>query len=213
MNKQELEKQVIAKMQEQIEAQRAQMQENFAKMHEQITKLKNERESPQPPPQDNHPAQDEFFKATDRMSDIFKEAVENHLYKPILASTVIGFCPDENGRLVGGQSTLTSTSIQNFHEEGLATAMDVFSNPRRINIIKNLMAGPLTASEITHKTGLVGGQLYHHLGILENARLIEKSAEKYSAPKSTQLMLGGLFALAGGMQFVKTEEANNGLST
>ena len=60
--------------------------------------------------------------------------------------------------------------------------------------------------------GFVGGQLYHHLGILENATLITKSAEKYSAPKSTQLMLGGLFAIAGGMKFARTEEVNNGLS-
>jgi len=187
------------------------LEKQLAQMQEQVAKLKEEQEAPEP--QCYHQADEEFSKAQDQIRELFKEAVQKHYANAILASTVIGFCPDENGRLVGGQATLTSTSIDNFHEENLATAMDVFSNPRRINIIKNLMAGPLTASEITHKTGLVGGQLYHHLGILENARLIEKSAEKYSAPKSTQLMLGGLFALAGGMQFVKTEEANNGLST
>jgi len=189
------------------------LERQLNQMQEQVAKLKKEQEAPQP--QFNHQAEEDFSNALNEMSNIFSKAVkdlkQDQNQDIILASTVVGVCPGKDGKFAGGQATVTCYSIEDFREENLATAMDVFSNPRRINIIKNLITAPLTASEITQKTGLVGGQLYHHLGILENANLIEKSAEKYSAPETTQLMLGGLMALTGGMRFVQTEEANNGL--
>lgn len=182
------------------------LEKQLATMQEEIARLKKEEAKPKLPAIE----EDAFQKVLDEMRSIFIEAVTGK--DLILASTVIGMCSDENGKINCGQATLTSTQIQDFHEETLATAMDVFSNPRRITIIKHLISGSLSASEISQRTGLIGGQLYHHLSILENAKLIHKSAEKYSAPPSTQTMLSGLFALAGGMEFAREGGASDGLS-
>jgi predicted transcriptional regulator len=46
--------------------------------------------------------------------------------------------------------------------------------------LKALFNKALTGSELNQQTGLVGGQLYHHLGILEEAKLIAKEREIYT---------------------------------
>ncbi|MBE3577776.1 MAG: winged helix-turn-helix transcriptional regulator [Limnochordales bacterium] len=62
-------------------------------------------------------------------------------------------------------------------EEQVATTLEPFVSPKRIKILKELFKAPLSSSELTLRTGLVGGQLYHHLTVLEEARMIAKDRE------------------------------------
>ena len=106
-----------------------------------------------------------------------------------------------------GSGTGTFSSFDEFPEESIAAALDVFTNPRRITILKVLISGiqnaEMTATEISQRTGLQSGQLYHHLSILESAKLIIKTAEKYKADNRTQGLLCGLFAVIGGMDIAR----------
>ena len=108
----------------------------------------------------------------------------------------------------GSGATVSAACVDSFNEsseEGISAAVEVFANPRRIAILKVLIEenGSLTATEITQKTGLVGGQLYHHLNNLENAGLIIKENEKYKADGSTHGLLIRLYAVLGGMKLAR----------
>jgi len=154
-----------------------------------------------------------------------KEPEENNKHIEILDN--IGKYADkemdkffENSNIIATSMCITKTKIINFtsgtsmssscidsfdsiNEEGLSAALEVFTNPRRINILKVLMSQPLTATEITQKTGLVGGQLYHHLSNLENAGLIIKENEKYKNHPDAPKMLICLYAALGGMKIAR----------
>ncbi|HHV55380.1 MAG TPA: ArsR family transcriptional regulator [Firmicutes bacterium] len=69
--------------------------------------------------------------------------------------------------------------VEAISEEQVASTLEPFVNPRRIKILKELFKGPLSSSELTLHTGLVGGQLYHHLTVLEEARMIARDRERY----------------------------------
>ena len=173
-----------------LETQLLQMQAAIDKL-----KQENERASAKPDPFAVYEPQLE--KAQTEIQEIFQDMSQN--YDTILVSTVIGIGRARGG-LVSGCGTYVCTSIDEISEEGLATALDVFSNPRRITVLKALICTSLTGSEISQKTGLVGGQLYHHLSILENAKLIRKNSDKYEILDNAQLLLGGLYAAVGGME-------------
>ncbi|MCL1792793.1 MAG: ArsR family transcriptional regulator [Oscillospiraceae bacterium] len=75
----------------------------------------------------------------------------------------------------------SADKIGSIDENGLASAVEAFSNPKRINILKLLISKKnLSSSELTMKTGCIGGQLYHHLSILENTRIICKNGGMYT---------------------------------
>ena len=137
-----------------------------------------------------------------------------------LASDEMDKIFEENSEIIATSMCITKTKIPNFtsgttmssscidsfdeiSEEGLSAALEVFTNPRRINILKVLMSQPLTATEITQKTGLVGGQLYHHLSNLENAGLIIKENEKYRNHPDAPKFLICLYAALGGMKIAR----------
>ena len=54
----------------------------------------------------------------------------------------------------------------------VAAFAEVLANEARFLILKTLYSGPKTAKELSQITGLEGGQLYHHLRILLQHRLI-----------------------------------------
>jgi len=91
------------------------------------------------------------------------------------------------------------SSLDDLNEEGIAAALDVYTNPRRIAILKALVKSEMTPSEISQQTRLQGGQLYHHLSILESAKLITKATDKYKADDKVPGLLCGLYAVIGGM--------------
>lgn len=47
-----------------------------------------------------------------------------------------------------------------------------FSSPQRVAILHVLADGNLTSSQLEERSGLTGGQLYHHLKELKNANLV-----------------------------------------
>jgi DNA-binding transcriptional ArsR family regulator len=99
--------------------------------------------------------------------------------------------------------TGTFSSFDDLNEEGLSAALDAYTNPRRIAILKVLVKGEMTATEISQRTGLQSGQLYHHLSILESAKLINKTADRYKADTRVQGLLCGLYAVIGGMDIAR----------
>jgi len=105
------------------------------------------------------------------------------------------------GMLCSGTGMLSS--FDELNEEGLAAALDVYTNPRRIAILKALVKSEMTPSEISQRTRLQGGQLYHHLSILESAGLIVKTADKYKADAKVPGLLCGLYAVIGGMEIAR----------
>lgn len=90
-----------------------------------------------------------------------------------------------------------------FNEESFAAACEVFTNPRRLTILKLLIKENLTASGIGQKTGLVGGQLYHHLTNLENAGLIKKDGDIYMIMPQVCEMLIEMYTVCGMMKIAK----------
>ena len=135
--------------------------------------------------------------AVEEIKKIFEET-------PIKAAAI---CIDKSITIHSHGTNISSACMESFDgisEEGFSAALEVFTNPRRIAILKVLIDHPsLTATEITQKTGLVGGQLYHHLTNLENAGLIIKESEKYKVHVHTQGLLISLFAVIGRMNIAK----------
>jgi DNA-binding transcriptional ArsR family regulator len=118
----------------------------------------------------------------------------------------MAICISKSIMFAGSGTAVSSSCIESFDdisEEGIAAAAEVFTNPRRIAILKVLIAETLTATEITLRTGLVGGQLYHHLANLENAGLVIKENEKYKADGSAHGLLIRLHAVLGGMKLAR----------
>lgn len=56
---------------------------------------------------------------------------------------------------------------------GFATA---FANPARLRIMRALAGTTCTSAELTERTGLVGGQLYHHLKELVHGGFVRQEA-------------------------------------
>jgi DNA-binding transcriptional ArsR family regulator len=82
-------------------------------------------------------------------------------------------------RLCGRETGNPGAGVEAISEEQVATTLEPFVNPRRIKILKELLKEPLSSSELILRTGLVGGQLYHHLTVLEEAKMIAKDRERY----------------------------------
>lgn len=95
------------------------------------------------------------------------------------------------------------TSMNQLDEDGLAAALEPFTNPRRIKLLKVLMEKILPANEISQATGLVGGQLYHHLQNLESAGLIVKMQDKYMATPDAKSTLCMLYSAIGGTKIAR----------
>jgi len=176
------------------------MERQLATMQEQINALKQQPQTPQPSTQPDPYTdyQDQIENAQAELRVIFESMCKSH--KVALVSTTISIANAQIGGFANGTSTCVVHTPDDINEDAMATALDVFSNPRRIKVLKVLIGNPLTGSEITQQTGLVGGQLYHHLSILENAQLIRKDGDKYAIEDIAQLMLVSLKTAVGGME-------------
>jgi len=176
----------------------------LAAMQEEIDRLKQTGGEVKEKDPDPYLIYEERIKAAQKeLHDIFLEM--NEKYGVLYASTAVGMA-QVRGKAVTGSGSTVSNDFAAFPEEGLAVALDVFTHPGRINILKFLMSEDATASKISQRTGLVGGQLYHHLSILENAKFIHKhdnAHEGYYIDSNAQLLLGGIYATIGGMEIVR----------
>ena len=186
----------------------------IAKLQEEVAKLKAENQTLK----DNQV--EEESKDNDVMKDYWGELDE--AIKPVAAlfEKIFAEKKDEivgistcisRAHLLGMSGTRASTScihnIDSVNEEGIAAACEVFTNPRRIAVLKALFKESLlTASEIGQRTGLVGGQLYHHLSALEAAELIQKVDDKYETDSAVLGLLCAIEATVAGMKIAKPED-------
>ena len=175
------------------------IKETMQKLQEKIEKLEKENqelkgESKEPEENNKHIEILENIKKYAHQ-EIEKIFIENNNI------TAVSICISETITPNGHDKNTTTTCIKSFdeiNEEALSNAVEVFTNPRRIAILKNLIEhGSLTATELNRKTGLVGGQLYHHLSNLESEQLITKENEKYKVNKGVQGMLLDLYNAFG----------------
>lgn len=58
----------------------------------------------------------------------------------------------------------------------IAEVASSFVNPARVRLIKSLLAGDKTSSELSQDTGIEGGQLYHHFRELARAKFISRDS-------------------------------------
>lgn len=61
--------------------------------------------------------------------------------------------------------------------EEAALLFRTLSEPARLQIVKALMAGPLTVGKLVDATGLKQGNVSKHLGVLHGARLLTRKRE------------------------------------
>ena len=123
--------------------------------------------------------------------------MENTILKQIqqnldaLQKQIDSMQPDENA--------VNKNKIEDIDETKVAAAVEAFSSPKRINIIKALLAKEfLSSNELTMKTGCIGGQLYHHLSILEAAKIICKSNELYTLTPSGRIKIDQILTMVFG---------------
>ena len=84
-------------------------------------------------------------------------------------------------------------------ENKISSAFEPFASPKRINILKSLMIKKsLSSNELTMKTGCIGGQLYHHLSILETANIVCKTNELYTLTDYGRNMTNIIFCIIFG---------------
>ena len=186
---------------QEIKSEIQKLQEEIEKLKSENKKLKEEKEIEKTPG-----FMQEYFDKLDETIQPVKDLLDKIFEENKSGVAAISTCitkariPNSSGFNIG---TSCIYSIDDLQEEGLAAACEVFTNPRRIAILKALFKEHLTASEIGQKTGLVGGQLYHHLSSLENAALIQKDDDKYKSDNLTLAMLSALHATIGGMKIAK----------
>lgn len=66
-------------------------------------------------------------------------------------------------------------------DEDLILFATAFTNVARLKILRTLSHGDRTWADLSHETGLVGGQLYHHLKeLMRSGFVIQKSRNIYA---------------------------------
>jgi len=88
-------------------------------------------------------------------------------------------------------------SIMRCSPKRVAKLLSPFSSEQRILILKTLIKGDRSSSELSRETGLEGGQLYHHLKELALAEYIElKERGIYSLTEKGRMVLLTVLAMA-----------------
>lgn len=180
------------------------LEDQLAIMQKEIERLKQEDGKPTVSCQsvwDNH--KDKLESAKMALFNEYGKILHEENIHSITTYISVGKVPETGKIQMLCSGTGMFTSFDELNEEGVASALDVFTNPRRIAILKVLVKKDMTASEISQHTNLQSGQLYHHLSILESAKLITKTADKYQADKKVQGLLCGLYAVIGGMAITR----------
>ena len=177
------------------------LEARLAEMQRELEKLKNPVAEEKKKANPFEKYKDELAIAQKSVINIFKQMLEDGEQAVSTVLSATAFKGSSNSG--NSSSTINIKIVDDINEDGMAAALDIFTNPRRIAVLKLLISKELTPSEISQQTGLVGGQLYHHLSILENAGLIEKSSDKYRTKGEAQTLLCGLYAIVGGMDIAK----------
>ena len=177
------------------------LQEEIAKLKQENKKLKEEKAAAAPD------IFEKYRTELDASVNAIKELMDKIFAENKGTVDALAVCISKTSDAFGNGNTSVSSAcwkaIEELNEEGFAAACEVFTNPRRIAVLKILAKESLTASEIGQKTGLVGGQLYHHLASLESSGFIKKSDDKYKTTADIQSLLIALYACLGGMKIAR----------
>ena len=121
---------------------------------------------------------DKLKEKSAELAQIMKEIINAETGVCISASFSVNNAEHDNLSESVFYSIDNNSQIESIDETKVAAAVEAFSSPKRINILKALMLKKfLSSNELTMKTGCIGGQLYHHLSILEAAKIICKNKE------------------------------------
>jgi len=105
----------------------------------------------------------------------------------------------DNMNTAENANAVDKNKIADIDENKVAAAVEAFSSPKRINILKAMMAKEfLSSNELTMKTGCIGGQLYHHLSILEAAKIICKQNELYTITEAGRTKINQILTMVYG---------------
>ena len=140
---------------------------------------------------------DKLKEKSGELTQIMKEMVGTET--GIFMSAVFSVNGEENLDESVFYSVDNTEKIESIDENKVAAAVEAFSSPKRINILKALMLKKfLSSNELTMKTGCIGGQLYHHLSILEASQIICKSNEMYTLTDNGRNMTNAILGLVFG---------------
>jgi len=118
--------------------------------------------------------------------------------KPDAGMAFFGGIQKKNGKIRSSYfSGHDVESILRCSPKRVAKLLSPFSSEQRILILKTLIKGDRSSSELSQETGLEGGQLYHHLKELALAEYIEpKERGIYSLTEKGQMALLTVLAMA-----------------
>jgi len=170
-----------------------QIQQNLDALQKQLDTMKSEPILELPNLQGNLRVQ--FKEKSDELLQIMKEMIKEG---GICMSAIFTVGGEEYGGL--SESVLCSVeNVEKIDESKISAAVEAFSSPKRIAIIKALIAKKyLSSNELTMKTGCIGGQLYHHLSNLEAAQIVCKSNELYTLTDSGRNIINGILGIVFG---------------
>lgn len=118
-----------------------------------------------------------------------------------IASSIVGIdTMYSKGVSVG---VYTTNQPFDFDSDKFISALEPFTNAKRLELIKVLANESLTSGEISKRTGLLGGQLYHHLSSLETAGFLDKNEEKYQMKGEAITAFMALISAVSGTELSK----------
>ena len=178
-----------------------QIQQNLDALQKQIDNMKSapEPEIEIPKPQSDG-LRDKLKEKSNELMQIMKDII-NTDESGICMSAVFSVSGGEHGNLSEAffYSVDSQDKINAIDEAKLAGAVEAFSSQKRIAILKVLISKKfLSSNELTMKTGCIGGQLYHHLSILENSKIICKSNELYTLTDYGRNTINQIFGIVFG---------------
>ena len=183
-----------------------QIQQNIEALQKQIDSMKHSPDPEIETPQDG--LLDKLKEKSDELTDAMQEMVGTGAKHPEKSGVCISAIFSVSAPDYGGlrESILyfaeSAEKIEKIDENRVSSALEAYSSPKRVNILKLLMSKKaLPSNELTMKTGCIGGQLYHHLSVLENARIICKSGEMYTLTDYGRNMTGQVFGMVFGESF------------
>jgi len=184
-----------------------QIQQNLDALQKQIDNMKSTPESViELPKIQSDGLRDKLKEKSDEFLRIMKDIINTGTDESgICMSAVFSVSGKEHGDLSEAvyYSVDSIDKINAIDETKLAEAVEAFSSPKRIAILKVLMSKKfLSSNELTMKTGCIGGQLYHHLSILENSKIICKNNELYTLTDYGRNIISQIFGIVFGESII-----------
>jgi len=109
----------------------------------------------------------------DKITEALLENMERGRHSGVSAQAAIYQDPDSGKRIWYVNTTAVQELLQ-FPLEEVIRVLSPLANLHRLKILSFLIKGNRSAGEISTELNIDGGQLYHHLDYLLNARYIEK---------------------------------------